>query len=151
MNLDLWRGKILNLGDRRTWRNVHRAIEKLPERINQRAAALVSYIICLPKVHQDLDVMGCSFDSSGAVIIFQDPDGDGQEEQNTVVHELLHLLDPGWEHEELLAALKADKCRAAWRADPMEAFAEIGSAMLLGGRKYPHAEAVVERALNWEN
>lgn len=156
MNIDLWSGKILQLGSRRTLRNVHMAIELLSKRLNERAVAIVSVIICLPPAHKDLDMVACSFETSGAVLIFQDPDSDDHEEQNTVLHELAHLLDPGWEHPKLLKALKKDgfKKNDEWRKDPFEAFAEIAAHLILDGgktRTCTHAMKVVREALEWEN
>lgn len=111
-----------------------------------------------------MDLGGASFNSSRAVLVFEQKDED--EERLTVLHEISHILDPGWEHAELGIALREDvgTLREALRKrltreisphdEPLESFAELAAWEMAGVKelKYlPRAREVVRKALYWEN
>lgn len=157
--LDNWRGKILNLGSNLTLRNVHIGLSRMPAALSQRAAALIPAIIVLP--HNDLDIHGASFYLTNAVLVFEDDEG--WEEQLCVLHEIAHILDPGWQAEALKQAVKQDMahCPAFTRRtlgrvgnSPSEQFAELSAwemAEVPNLSHLPRAREVVHEALYWES
>lgn len=145
-------------------RNIQQALGALPEELARRASALIPAIIVLPPTALNLD--GASFDSSRAVLVFHSETDDDGEERLTVLHEVAHVLDPGWEHRELAEALVADKAnlpaklrkrltRDARLGDGIfESFAELAAWEMAGVKelKYlPRAGEIVHAALHWEN
>lgn len=155
-----WRGKIMDLGGRNTIRRVLRALSALPLPLSERCAKAVSRIVVLPATRPDLDMDGASFDSSRAILVFE-----SSEEELTTLHEIAHVVDPGWEDDDLAIAIKADLAalkpeharklrRNCFLSDVREAFAELSARLLLGDRTItkhlPRSAAVAQAALNAE-
>lgn len=127
----------------------------MPERLSERAAALIPMIIVLPMTNMEID--GASFGLTNAVLVFE-----GEYEQLTVLHEIAHILDPGWEHAALAEAYQPELKKVPQYARrvltqngnvPLETFAELASWEMAGVkelRHLPKSAAIVHEALNWE-
>lgn len=129
----------------------------LPEALSCRASKEVPMIVVLPE--NSLGINGASFDQSRAVLVFADDDE--AEETLTVLHEIAHVLDPGWEHEALKQAVKQDfaRCPQSTRRllgrvghTPSEYFAELACWEIAGVpdlKHLPRAQKAVHEALYW--
>jgi hypothetical protein len=140
---------------------VHRALAWLPAGLSQRASAAVPMIVVLPCTYMDID--GATFDSTRAVLVFEDEDQSSDEEALTVLHVLAHVLDPGWEtiglgeviNEEWPVLPRAVKTRlndVGGRRSPFELFAELASWEIAGVEQrvhLPRSCEIVRQALDW--
>lgn len=154
---------MLNLGNLATLRNVMTALSWLPAEIGETAAQLIPRIIVLPETQTrrtDFQLCGASFELSRTVLIFEDPGGSDEEEQLTTLHEILHILDPGWHHKMLRESLRAEMPTVPAQvrqrlqsvgSDPFEQHAELGSWDLAGvaERRYlPKSREIIRAALH---
>lgn len=97
---------------------------------------------------------------NGVIIVFEH---DKEEEPLTVLHEIVHVLDPGYQANALAAAFKRDSQAAPKQVlrllasvgnDDLERFAELGAWKLAGVKQikyFPRSFEVVRDALEWEN
>lgn len=155
----MWEKKILNFGSLETIRNVNTALGWLPANINAKAANTVAAFVILPK--NGIGIEGASFPASRTILIFENEDE--IEEQLTVLHEIAHILDPGWPTHAFHCAFEADKGRAPAKAlrlanrsgaSDFERFAEISSFFLAAAsplKHFPRCAEIVCEALNWDN
>lgn len=134
--------------------------------IAKRAAALVVAIVVVPN-SEPLGVDGFAYARSRCIFIcegMESPDG-RLEEEHVTLHEVAHILDPGWEHHPLERTFKTEMKqssvkrrreirRAVVTDNAKEVFADIAAHLLLGNksiRRYlPKSCALVLDALNWE-
>lgn len=125
-----------------------------------RASERVLKIVALPGTKGAIDCDGASFDLNGVIIVFEH---DKEEEPLTVLHEIGHVLDPGYQANALAAAFKRDSATApkqilrllaAVGNDNLERFAELVAWHLAGVKQikhFPRSLEVVCDALEWNN
>ncbi len=140
-------------------RSVHIALSYLPERLSLRAAAAIPMIVVLPSNKIGID--GASFDLTRAVLVFEREGSD--EEIMTTLHEIAHVLDPGWQEGWLGHALKQDLPKVSRETKRLlhrvgtgafEGFAELAAWEMAGMKQldsFSHSRAIVHQALYWEN